>query len=88
MFINRTIIIKALTSSDSHQLHDSDIVNPNLCPLCNKSNNCGNLSACASSKGCWCGDQAIQFPETLLKKIPSTAKNKACICKACALIHN
>lgn len=88
MFINRTIIIKTLTSSDSHQLHDSDIVNPNLCPLCNKSNNCGSLSACASSKGCWCSDQAIQFPETLLKKIPSTAKNKACICKACALIHN
>ncbi|MBL4822793.1 MAG: cysteine-rich CWC family protein [Colwellia sp.] len=56
-----------------------------MCPLCNKSNNCGNNSSCGSTLDCWCSEPTIQFPETLLKKIPSNAKNKACLCKSCAL---
>jgi len=63
-------------------------INPNLCPLCHKNNNCGNMSSCDSGQNCWCSKQAIQFPETLLKQIPSAAKNKACICQACSLAHN
>ncbi|WP_114325798.1 cysteine-rich CWC family protein [Candidatus Colwellia aromaticivorans] len=87
VLLHRKINIKK-TNSCSNQQIDSDNINPSLCPLCNQKNNCGNVSACDSSQGCWCSDQAIQFPESLLDKIPSTAKNKACICKACALIHN
>lgn len=62
-----------------------DTIDPSLCPLCNKNNHCGNLSACNSSQGCWCSDKTIQFCETLLNTIPASAKNKACICKTCAL---
>ncbi|MBL4898958.1 MAG: cysteine-rich CWC family protein [Colwellia sp.] len=63
-------------------------MDPNICPLCNQSNHCGNISPCDSNQGCWCSEQVIEFPETLLKQIPSNAKNKACICKACTLSHN
>ncbi|PHR81083.1 MAG: hypothetical protein COA59_16475 [Colwellia sp.] len=82
-------IKKSLLRNSSPKLDsDSDKISPTLCPLCNKSNNCGNDSSCDSSLDCWCSDQSIQFSETLLTKIPRTAKNKVCICKACALLHN
>jgi len=73
---------------NSGQKLDSDSINPTHCPLCNKNNNCGNLPPDDSSLDCWCNDQTIQFPETLLTKTLSTAKNKVCICKACALLHS
>jgi hypothetical protein len=63
-------------------------IDPAACPLCNKNNKCGNIASCESNKGCWCSDPAIQFPDDLLAKIPSEMKNKACICKSCALLYN
>jgi hypothetical protein len=81
------MIIKKSSSCKIHQVDGSDNVNPNLCPLCHKNNHCGNVATSDSSQGCWCSDPAIQFPETLLTKVPDSSQGKACICKACALKH-
>jgi len=64
-----------------------ETIDPNLCPLCNKDNQCGNISACDSKLSCWCHSPEINFPEKLLNQIPDCPKNKACICKACALAY-
>lgn len=77
---------KPIVYKSSH-INSSDSITPNLCPLCNKSNDCGNINTCTSSQSCWCNDPAIVFSKTLLDKIPEDTKGKACICKACALKH-
>jgi len=61
---------------------------PDLCPICHKDNRCGNLSDCGSSTNCWCRSPEIKFSDKLLNQIPNDEKNKACICKACALSNN
>ncbi|MGJ8693339.1 MAG: cysteine-rich CWC family protein [Thalassotalea sp.] len=62
-------------------------INPNLCPICQQDNRCGNLAACSSDESCWCTAPDISFSEQLLQLVPSAGKNKACICKACALAN-
>lgn len=62
-----------------------EIINPNICPLCKENNRCMNVSCSELSQTCWCKNPEIKFPESLLKKIPDISRNKACICKACAL---
>lgn len=59
-------------------------VSPENCPLCGQSNNCGNLSS-GESKTCWCADKAVTFSKELLNQVSKKDKNKACICKTCAL---
>jgi hypothetical protein len=60
---------------------------PNFCPLCGENNSCGNLSANNQGEDCWCVDSAISFPDSLLSQVSDADKNKACICKTCALRH-
>lgn len=60
---------------------------PSDCPLCGENNFCGNLSANNNGESCWCADSAITFPDSLLRQVSDVDKNKACICKACALAH-
>lgn len=55
------------------------------CPLCNEPNNCGNLSS--NNEACWCMDKNVMFPESLLRQVVDSAKNKACICQACTYKH-
>ncbi|WP_081945604.1 cysteine-rich CWC family protein [Thalassotalea sp. ND16A] len=64
-----------------------ECINPNKCPLCKENNRCLNSSCSDSSQNCWCKNPDIKFSESLLKQIPDSARNKACICKACALAH-
>lgn len=66
------------------KLKQQDYVPPEDCPLCGINNFCGNLSATTNDK-CWCADSNVTFSETLLNKVPKNARNKACICKDCAL---
>ncbi|PCM44033.1 cysteine-rich CWC family protein [Marinobacter sp. ANT_B65] len=66
-------------------MNKEEYVNPENCPLCNKPNHCGCLAN--SSKPCWCMDEEITFPDSLLNQVVDAAKNKACICKPCALKH-
>lgn len=60
---------------------------PSNCPLCGQNNFCGNLSPNNNGEACWCADSSITFPDGLLNQVANTDKNKACICKACALSH-
>ncbi|XPF95254.1 cysteine-rich CWC family protein [Colwellia sp. RE-S-Sl-9] len=66
-------------------MNEKEYVSVSNCPLCNKPNNCGNLLK--SNKPCWCMDEIIDFPESLLNQVVDIAKNKTCICKSCALKH-
>jgi hypothetical protein len=64
---------------------NEEYISPENCPLCNKVNQCSNLSN--SNKPCWCTNEGITFPVSLLNQVLELAKNKACICKSCALKH-
>lgn len=68
--------------------HDSQYVKEaetSLCPLCQKSNACINLTCTSDIKACWCSNSDISFPPELLAQIPVLAKGKACICEDCAM---
>ncbi len=55
------------------------------CPLCQQDNLCAMEMAKATGKEperCWCVDMA--FTPELLAKVPLAAKDKACVCQACA----
>jgi hypothetical protein len=71
----------------------TELYNVNNCPLCNGDNACANIgfneenTDTATKNSCWCMNPAITFSEALLQKIPAEAKNKSCICQACALAH-
>lgn len=62
-------------------------LDPLVCPLCGKGNACANLADSGVTLSCWCSDPAIKFPETLLAKVATELKGKACICRTCALKH-
>jgi len=61
--------------------------NPTKCPLCGKLNHCGMASAENTGQPCWCMSSDIAFPNSLLTQVDNAAKNKACICRECALEH-
>lgn len=48
-----------------------------FCPLCQANNKCG----VNDKEPCWCMKEKI--PTELIEKVPSLARNKACICQAC-----
>ncbi len=52
---------------------------PALCPLCGQSNACGQL---AGATQCWCMTTTI--PAAALDAVPIEARDRACICQACA----
>jgi len=54
-----------------------------LCPLCQESNACANLSCRDDSEACWCHNSKLQFPKGLLEKLPEADRGKACICQKC-----
>lgn len=60
-------------------------VNPRLCPLCGQVNLCAMEVARATGvkqPPCWCTEAS--FDAALLASIPEQARDKACICAACA----
>jgi hypothetical protein len=57
------------------------------CPLCARNNSCGNLLSNSNTEACWCTHSSITFSDSLLSQVLDVDKNKACICKACALKH-
>jgi Cysteine-rich CWC len=54
-------------------------VDPSLCPVCGEPNTCG-ISQGKSE--CWCF--SLKIPEESLSRVPTEAKNLACICPRCA----
>jgi hypothetical protein len=53
--------------------------NVTICPLCGESNNCGVAAGLSS---CWCMSERV--PEAVLAQIPDEARDRFCVCKACA----
>jgi hypothetical protein len=52
---------------------------PDTCPVCGGPNGCG-IAAGAST--CWCFTASI--PAEALDRIPDEARDRSCICAACA----
>ncbi|MCJ8312756.1 MAG: cysteine-rich CWC family protein [Pseudomonadales bacterium] len=57
------------------------------CPLCTKTNLCGNLSADNKSKLCWCMQPGVSFDKELLKQVSINNKTQSCICQSCLITH-
>ena len=54
-------------------------IDPNRCPLCGGTNDC----AVAQGRGnCWCFSRPI--PDEVLERIPTEAREQACVCTSCA----
>jgi hypothetical protein len=67
-------------------MRSGDDIDPRLCPLCGKPNQCA-MADCgkAPDKPCWCKSQ--QFSQQLLEQVPKGKRNRACICKRCQQNH-
>lgn len=55
------------------------VVDPAICPLCGKPNDCARASG--SLAKCWCAHEV--FPRELLAQVPCDAQGLACICADC-----
>jgi len=58
-------------------------VDPSLCPMCGKANQCpiaaGQSEGCGD---CWCA--GITIDQQTLERIPAAARGLACLCAECA----
>ncbi|MFD2703038.1 cysteine-rich CWC family protein [Paenibacillus shunpengii] len=57
-------------------------INPLLCPLCHKSNECAYAAGKPYTE-CWCMSRSV--PQELLSRIPDEQRRKACVCEACVI---
>ncbi|HEY8049878.1 MAG TPA: cysteine-rich CWC family protein [Ramlibacter sp.] len=59
---------------------------PDCCPLCGQPNGCAMELERATGEQqppCWC--TRVEFSADLLARVPLEAKDRACLCPACAL---
>jgi hypothetical protein len=52
---------------------------PERCPLCGEHNACGMAAGAGS---CWCFSTKV--PADVLERVPQEARDKVCVCEACA----
>jgi hypothetical protein len=57
----------------------SEPIRQDICPLCGGPNACG---IAAGAPTCWCF--AARIPAAVLERVPDDARDKSCICQACA----
>ncbi|MBL9077696.1 MAG: cysteine-rich CWC family protein [Planctomycetes bacterium] len=50
------------------------------CPLCGADNRC--VRAVGGAGPCWC--EAVAFDPATLARVPAAARDRACLCRACA----
>jgi hypothetical protein len=62
----------------------ANAVDPSLCPVCGEPNTCAMSQGKAVTE-CWCFGAPIS--ESALQRIPSQAKNLACVCPRCAALQ-
>ncbi|HTQ06291.1 MAG TPA: cysteine-rich CWC family protein [Polyangiaceae bacterium] len=54
---------------------------PSRCPLCGAPNGCA-VAAGGDGAACWC--MSTTLPADVHARIPESARDKACVCAACA----
>src|SRR5688572_10792186 len=60
---------------------------PARCPLCGGANDCRLCTSAAYKGPCWC--ESVNIPPALLVRVPTEARNRACICRDCvAAFHD
>lgn len=57
----------------------ADVIDPSICPVCGSSNTCGMAQGNAD---CWCF--SAEIPKEALERVPTEAKDLACLCPRCA----
>ncbi len=56
-------------------------VDPSLCPVCGMPNTCGMTQG---KSECWCFE--LKIDAAALARIPTEAKDRACLCPRCAAL--
>jgi len=62
------------------------LIDPGRCPLCGQPNVCAIEKQRISGQPqppCWC--TAVNIAPALLARVPAAARQRACVCAACAL---
>ena len=62
----------------------ADPVPAGVCPLCGAGNACAMAGGGGTDLPCWC--VAASFSDDLLERVPPAARERACICAACAAV--
>jgi hypothetical protein len=63
----------------------AESLDPSRCPLCGASNGCAMQAQHDSGQPqppCWC--TRADFTAELLARVPGAARDRACVCAACA----
>jgi hypothetical protein len=63
-----------------HDVAVSADIEPGICPICGSGNACGLV---AGASTCWCFTTPI--PPAALARVPDAARDRSCICQACAM---
>ncbi|HMS26101.1 MAG TPA: cysteine-rich CWC family protein [Burkholderiaceae bacterium] len=66
----------------------SPTINENNCAICGEPNQCAMATeheTGVKQGPCWC--TTVKFSKSLLVHIPAEKQQKACICAACAALH-
>jgi hypothetical protein len=53
------------------------------CPLCGGPNDCRAATSGSFDQPCWCA--AVTFDPSALAGVPEAARNRACLCRRCAM---
>ncbi|MEO7392767.1 MAG: cysteine-rich CWC family protein [Ramlibacter sp.] len=64
---------------------DTSTVDASRCPLCGAANACAmevQRATGTSQPPCWCLE--ANFSRELIERVPTAARDQACICAACA----
>jgi hypothetical protein len=60
-----------------------DGIDPSLCPLCGRPNECAALRG---ESECWC--KTVVVPQDVMDRVPMEARGVACVCRECAQVRS
>ena len=55
---------------------------PQRCPVCGQSNQCGLANPLTATAACWCF--SVTIDPARLAALPASARNLSCLCPRCA----
>ncbi|QVM90372.1 cysteine-rich CWC family protein [Pseudomonas entomophila] len=60
------------------------MTDPQRCPACGATNQCGLADPRSATQGCWCFNVSID--PAILEALPAELRDKACLCPRCAAV--